>query len=35
MERLRALDRQSLDERCRELEHIAGWSWNHSVARSV
>jgi sugar/nucleoside kinase (ribokinase family) len=35
MERLRSLDRQSLDERCRELEHIAGWSWNHSGVQTA
>jgi sugar/nucleoside kinase (ribokinase family) len=32
VERLRAIDRASIDARCRELEHIAGWTWsNHSA----
>ena len=33
MERLRSIDRQAVDERCRELEHIAGWSWNGAPVR--
>jgi sugar/nucleoside kinase (ribokinase family) len=34
MERLRSIDRQAVDERCRDLEHVAGWSWNHSPVSS-
>jgi len=28
MERLRQIDRQEIETRCRELEHIAGWTWD-------
>jgi sugar/nucleoside kinase (ribokinase family) len=31
MERLRDLDRAAVDERCRILEHVAGWSWSGAV----
>jgi sugar/nucleoside kinase (ribokinase family) len=31
MDRLRAVDRLAVDRRCRDLEHIAGWAWAHSV----
>jgi sugar/nucleoside kinase (ribokinase family) len=28
VDRLRTIDRATIDRRCRELEHVAGWSWN-------
>ncbi len=28
MERLKGIDRRAIDDRCRELEHIAGWTWS-------
>jgi sugar/nucleoside kinase (ribokinase family) len=29
VDRLRGIDRDTIERRCRELEHVAGWSWNH------
>jgi len=34
MNRLRQIDRGTIDQRCRELEHIAGWSWSPEKAES-
>jgi sugar/nucleoside kinase (ribokinase family) len=28
MDRLKGIDRNAIDERCRDLEHIAGWTWS-------
>lgn len=35
MERLKQIDRQAIEQRCRELEHIAGWTWDTANATSV
>lgn len=34
MERLKQIDRQIIEERCRELEHIAGWAWDTETVSS-
>jgi len=33
LERLRKLGRSEIDERCRELERIAGWTWSRGLVR--
>jgi len=35
MDRLREVDRRAVDRRCRDLEHICGWAWNHAAVRGV
>jgi sugar/nucleoside kinase (ribokinase family) len=35
MERLKQIDRQAIEDRCRELEHIAGWTWDTEPAASA
>lgn len=33
VDRLREVDRLAVDRRCRDLEHICGWAWDHAALR--